>query len=181
MSRLALALAGGALFTGLALVFRSRARELPSKLDRAYEAALRSAAQKDETLEVISNVEARAAHRKQWFQGKNKGTEERFYSWPYINDADDDFVLLDVPVGDLNALATSHERAEGYAEVLKKTDMGPSWGHVSRRSRDGAPPVYLKDGNHRAIAAMLIGRKSVKVMLPVTSYYNYLARKLGSP
>lgn len=130
-------------------------------------------------LGTITNAEARAEHRDQWFRGKHRGTSESSYAWPYVGrGVDDDFVLVRVPIEQVNAIATSEERAEEYVEILRRQDMGPSWGLVKTLSRrnEALPPVYLVDGNHRAIAAYVLGHKSIQVLMPLSSFEIYEQR-----
>lgn len=139
-------------------------------------------------LAIASNDEARALHRAQFFEGKHRGEEARHYFWPYDvmdNKPRTNFVLVEVPLDHVDALATSDERAERYAEILRESDMGPSWGGclnksmgVTRRKLEEHNPqiIGLLDGNHRAVAARMNGYPTIEVWMPEPAYQNYLER-----
>jgi len=127
----------------------------------------------------LTTEEAKRLHHEQWFEGKHKGQPANHYHFPFISsDLSAGFVQVCIPEGVIDAVATSEERVERYIQVLKaQRTMGPSWGRFMRRNhrRSGGARVFLADGNHRALAAIALGRKCVEVIMPATDYREWLA------
>lgn len=130
------------------------------------------------TLRHFTVEEALQLHREQWFQGKHKGQPERYYFHLFQErDLSKGFVQACIPVDSISAIATSEERVDRYAPILQaQGTMGPSWGKFAKRmSRRGRGAyVFLADGNHRALAAMKLGRSCIEVIMPTVDYREWL-------
>ena len=137
----------------------------------------------------VTNAQARAKYYDQYVVGQQKGVPETPSSsrWVYIDppERDESFVLVGMPLEQVDCLAASEERAARYTEILMTNDMGPSWGICKEKERPHSRRmlamgddriVFLVDGNHRAVAARRNGFSTISVWLPESSYANYRER-----
>jgi len=138
-------------------------------------------------MKTFSFSTAQSMHKKQWMSGKHKewGEGEDDYFFPFSDrykKLAKEFVLVRIPIKDLDTSAGSMDRVKKYAEIIKSgTDMGPAWGVYGRFKNDGSHvephtkgKISVLDGNHRTEASKKAGKTSMMVIMPDISFQKYL-------
>jgi len=127
---------------------------------------------------------AQRLHKKQWLSGKHKEWEdedEYFFPFERYKNLAKGFVLVKLPMRDLETSEGSNDRVKKYASIIKSgIDMGPAWGVYGRFKRDGdfvephnKGKVSILDGNHRTAASRKLGKNTMMVIMPDISFQKY--------
>lgn len=131
---------------------------------------------------VLKNNEAKCLYLKQFSVKRPDENLPNVYNLPYGNGNTDDFVLIDVPSGQIREFVTYPEFVDEYSKKMKTqcSDFPPPWVSFGRNMNDGTVCIFwdkiiqVKDGHHRVAALKKIGKSKISVYMPLSHYKELL-------